>query len=258
MFVLDSIPKKKKKKKNEELSFYSDSTKIDSLKQIDSGNGETVITIGDSLKVKPQVLEMDSANNYLYANKYDTAIIFFTKIIENFPATDEYKLSFLYRAKAKSGINDFAGALHDLDIYISLDNCLSQWCSESFYQRGLVNFKMQNYQNAIADFSKVMTDTTYLNLKYCYFYRAFCLGETDKYIQAVQDYTKFLNLDKFKSVSSAEALYYRGFYKVKLYDNRGAISDYDLAIEMYSGAYESSKGKNQIYFQPKHVDFLKL
>ena len=32
-------------------------------------------------------------------------------------------------------------------------------------------------------------------------------------------------------------------------DNRGAISDYDQAIIMYSGAYESSKGKNQIYFQ---------
>lgn len=249
LLVLDSIPKKKKKRKNEESNFYSDSMAIDSLTQQDFvADGNTKL-IGDSVRQSIQVLIMDSAYAYLYANKYDTAVIYFTKIIENYPATDEYKLSFLGRAKSKSGLNDFVGALHDLDIFISIDNCGSAMCSESYYQRGLVNFKLQNYPDAINDFSKVIADSTFINYKYCFFYRAFALGESGKYIQSVQDYTKFLNLDKFKSVSSAEALYYRGFYKVKLDDNRGAISDYDLAIEMYSGAYESSKGKNQIYFQ---------
>ncbi len=245
-----SISKKKKKNKQEDLLHqHADSTVIDSLTQQKFIDEESKLSLGDTIQEPTQVLIMDSAFIFLYANKFDTAVIYFTKVVENFPTTDEYKLSFLWRAKAKSGLNDFAGALHDLEIFISLDNCMSQWCSESFYQRALVNFKMEHYDEAILDFTKTLTDSTFNNFKYCYFYRALCLGESGKYIQAVQDYTKFLNLDKFKSVSSAEALYYRGFYKVKLNDNRGAISDYNLAIEMYSGAYESSKGKNQIYFQ---------
>lgn len=245
LFIQDSIPKKKKKKKSEELNFQSDSTSTQQELNID----KTPESQKDTMPVLPQVIYMDSAYEFLSENKFIEAITYYDKVIGNFPATEEYKFAFLWRAKARSELEDFAGALHDLDIFISMDNCGSNWCSESYYQRGLVNFNLQNFQNSITDFSKVLNDTAYSNFKYCYFYRAFCMGESEKYIQAVQDYTKFLNLDKFKSVSSAEALYYRGFYKVKLNDNRGAISDYDMAIEMYSGAYESSKEKNQTYFQ---------
>jgi len=249
LVINDSIPKKKKKKKNEEFFLKSDSTQTDSLIKQEFVIEDTMITFIDTLQIQQQVIYMDSAYGFLIDNKFSEALYYYNLVAEQFPESDEYKYALLWRGKAKAGLNDLEGAKSDLNAFIERDSCNSKWCTESYYQRGLVNFKLHNYLNANEDFTRVLLDSDYVNLKYCFFYRAFCWGEAGNYIFAVQDYTKFLNLDKFKSVSSAEALYYRGFYKVKLDDNRGAISDYELAIEMYSGAYESSKNKNQIYFQ---------
>ncbi len=245
----DSIPKKKKKKKEDDFLSMDESAKTDSILNGNLSSADTTILITDTI-IKPlQMLYMDSAYQFLSQNKYEDAILYYDIVTSLFGGTDEFKYAFYWRAKAEMGKNDLASAFNDINSFISIDNCTSTFCTDAYYTRGLVSFKMKEYESAGSDFSKALTDSIFSNLKYCYFYRAFCLGESEKYIQAVQDYTKFLNLDKYKSVSSAEALYYRGFYKVKLDDNRGAISDYDLAIEMYSGAYESSKNKNQIYFQ---------
>ncbi len=245
----DSIRVKKKKKKNEEQFFEPDSVQIDSLIQDEFVDETRSMSLSDSMRLQPQKVFIDSAYVCLMENKFIQSILYCDKVIGEYPSTEEFKFAFLWRAKAKIGLNDLVNALIDLDVFISLDNCKSNLCGESFYQLGIVNFKLQNYQNAASAFSKVLTDSTFPNIKYCFFYRAFCVGELGQYINAVQDYTRFLNLDKFKSVSSAEALYFRGFYKVKLDDNRGAISDYNLAIDMYSAAYENSKNKNTGYFQ---------
>lgn len=245
----DSLPKKRKKKKSEYYYSKNDSLRSDSLTQKEFIDDETNTPRSDTALTPVQIVYMDSAYEFLSANQYEEALAYYDKVILQFSGTEEYKFAFFWRAKTKLGLNDLKGALQDINDFIIVDNCTSNWCTESFYTRGLISFKLEDYAGALKDFSKVLADSSYSNLKYCYFYRAFCLGESEKYIQAVQDYTRFLVMDNYKSVSSAEALYYRGFYKVKLDDNRGAISDYDQAIAMYSGAYESSKGKNQIYFQ---------
>ena len=245
----NSIQQNKKNKKPHNYFSKTDSTNIDSLSNQELIDEENTITNSDSIPSPEQIVLMDSAYVFLTENNFANAILYYNKVIAEFKETPEYRMAFLWRAKAEAGTGNFTDALIDFNSFISIDSCNSSFCTEAYYQRGLINFKLQHYQEAIPDFSTALTDSAYANYKYCYFYRAFCLGEMNHYIQAVQDYTKFLNLDKYKSVSSAEALYYRGFYKVKLDDNRGAISDYDLAIEMYSGAFESSKGKNQVYFQ---------
>ncbi|MEI7801856.1 MAG: tetratricopeptide repeat protein, partial [Bacteroidota bacterium] len=247
--VNDSIPKKRKKKKSEEYYSKNDSLRTDSLMRIGFIEDDSAMSKLDTTPTPLQIVYMDSAYGFLMDNKFEDAILYYDLVTTLFRGTEVYKFAFYWRAKAEIGINDFTNAFNDMNSFISIDNCNSSFCSDAYYSRAIIRFKLSDYENAATDFTKVLADTTYSNLKYCYFYRAFCLGESEKYIQAVQDYTRFLVMDNYKSVSSAEALYYRGFYKVKLDDNRGAISDYDQAIAMYSGAYESSKGKNQIYFQ---------
>src|SRR5581483_1959234 len=104
-----------------------------------------------------------------------------------------------------------------------------------------------DYAHAIEDYTSASKDTSGKNYKFCFFYRALCEGQANENIQAVQDFTRFLNLDNYKTGSSAEALYYRGFYKVKLNDNRGAIKDYDDAINLYQLAIANVKGGTAHY-----------
>ena len=130
-----------------------------------------------------------------------------------------------------------------------IDECENSNCSDSKYLQAQIYFRQQRYADAAVGFSSLLNDTTFSNRKYCYFYRAYCNGENGQFIQAIQDYTKFLAMDNYKSVSSAEAFYFRGFYKAKMNDDRGAIQDYTSAIDMYNGAYQASKEKNMVYFQ---------
>jgi len=146
-------------------------------------------------------------------------------------------------------LNDKPAALNDISLYIKMNNCEAQFCSDAFYMRANIYFNTASYVAAIADFTAATKDSTFKNYKFCFFYRALCEGETGQYIQSVLDFTKFLTLDNYKTISSAEALYYRGFYKVKLSDNRGAINDYDQAAELYKVAVENSKDKKNIYLQ---------
>ena len=184
-FTTDSIPKKKKKKKGDEYYSLSDSLRADSIKQQEFIDDKTAMSLGDTLPTPLQIIYMDSAYGFLSDNKFDTAISYYDKVINQFAGTDEFKFAFLWRSKAKMGLNDLTGALQDITFFIASDNCNSNWCSESYYTRGMINFKLSDYINATNDFSKVLTDSTYFNRKYCYFYRAFCLGETEKYIPAV-------------------------------------------------------------------------
>ena len=92
------------------------------------------------------------------------------------------------------------------------------------------------------------------NLKMCYYYRAQCNGELNNNIQAVQDFTKFLNIDNLKTLASAEAVYNRGYYKMKLSDNRGAVQDYSQAIDLYSTALQNEKLPNRNSYLQKLID----
>ena len=57
-----------------------------------------------------------------------------------------------------------------------------------------------------------------------------------------------------KTLASAEAVYNRGYYKMKLSDNRGAVQDYSQAIDLYSTALQNEKLPNRNSYLQKLID----
>lgn len=192
---------------------------------------------------------MESGNLNLKGNNFEQAKLYYDRVIKNYSFTSSYPGVILSRVRCYLGLDEEDAALNDLSLYFREANCGTVHCAEAYYIRANIYFNSGKYKEAADDFSEAAKDSTFKNYKYCFFYRALCEGEQDLYIQSVLDFTKFLNLDNYKTISSAEALYYRGFYKVKLSDNRGAISDYDRAIELYKVAVDNSKDKKEIYLQ---------
>ena len=251
---INSIGEKKKKKKQEIVvsnsdTSFTDMQRMDSIIAVDLFVDSLSVMTADSFSIPQQWLLMDTASQKTAEGKNTEAIFYYDKVIGNYPGTEEYETAFYFRAQCKMALNDFENALFDINKFIQMDSCSLRYCSSSLYDRGMINFMLKKYEPAVSDFSVVVKDSIFNNQKFCYFYRALCNGELNKPIQAVQDFTRFLTMDSYKTVSSAEALYYRGFYKSKLEDNRGAITDYDLAIELYTAALNSTKDKKVIYLQ---------
>jgi len=232
---------KKKKKKKYDSSMDSVKIQREEFTVEDSSMRTPLITL--------QSIFMDSAKEFLRKKNYDSAVFVYNYIIENFSGTEESKMAVYWKAQAEFAISDYTSALNDINNFMFIDECEKSNCSDSKYLQAQIYFRQQRYADAAVGFSSLLNDTTFSNRKYCYFYRAYCNGENGQFIQAIQDYTKFLAMDNYKSVSSAEAFYFRGFYKAKMNDDRGAIQDYTSAIDMYNGAYQASKEKNMVYFQ---------
>ncbi len=192
---------------------------------------------------------MESGDLNMKGSNFAQAIVYYDKVVSQYSTTSSYPAALLSRARAKMSLNDTGGALNDVTLFLRANNCDTGSCAEGYYLRGNIYFNYAKYESAIADFNEAVKDTSFKNYKYCFFYRALCQGELNKNIECVKDFTKFLSLDNYRTLSSAEALYYRGFYKVKLEDNRGAIKDYDKAIELYKLAVESATEKRDVYLQ---------
>lgn len=228
----------KKKKRKEKIINEQDTTSVQ----------EYVTPLLQTPEEMAQDLK-ESGDLNMKGNNFDQAIFYYNKIITLYSATSVYPDALFARSRCYMEMNDKEAALNDISLYIKAKNCEGNSCADAFYMRANIYFNSGRYGVAIADFTEAAKDSTYKNYKFCFFYRALCEGELGQNIQSVLDFTKFLSLDNYKTVSSAEALYYRGFYKVKLSDNRGAISDYDKAIELYKAAVENSKSNKNIYLQ---------
>ena len=187
-------------------------------------------------------LLLDNGNAFLTKGGYFEAIKMFDSIVAYYPNTFPFKLAYYFRANAKMGWGDEKGAEADYRFFNQLDQCKSNFCTDAHYQLALIEFRSGRYDDALLDLELVLADSTYKNHKYGYFYRGFCLAETQQYIPAIRDLLTFLTLDGQRTFASAEALYYRGFYKAKVQDNRGAIADYDKAIQLYETGMNAKTG----------------
>ncbi len=232
----DTIQKRTKKKKK--ITNESDTT---SVQEYVTPVIQTPEEIAQDLK--------ESGDMNMKGNNFEQAIFYYNKIITNYNSTSVYPDAIFSRSRCYMELNDKEAALSDISLYLKVKNCEGNSCADAFYMRANIYFNSGRYGVAISDFTEAAKDSTFKNYKFCFFYRALCEGELGQNIQSVLDFTKFLSIDNYRTVSSAEALYYRGFYKVKLSDNRGAISDYDRAIELYKVAAENSKDKKNIYLQ---------
>ncbi len=184
---------------------------------------------------------LDTGNYYLEKGRFMRAHLYFDSLTQYYQNTFQYKFGYYFKAKCKMGMQDDVGAVNDFNYFILLDGCKSNFCTDTRYNLGVLKFKLGQFEQALFDLNEAAKDSSYKNYKFIFFYRAFCYAQQLEYIKAIQDLTRFLNLDNAHTYSTAEAIYYRGFYKTQLQDYRGAIKDYDAAIEMY---LPSATGKN--------------
>ncbi len=184
---------------------------------------------------------LDTGNYYLERGRFMLAQTYFDSLTNFYQNTFQFKFGYYFKAKCKMGMKDAAGAVNDFNYFLLLDGCKSNFCTDTHYNLGVLKFQLGQTEQALLEFETASNDTAYKNYKFIFFYRGFCYAQKEEYIKAIQDLTRFLNLDNGHTYSTAEAIYYRGFYKTQLQDYRGAIKDYDAAIELY---LPSATGKN--------------
>lgn len=92
---------------------------------------------------------MRVGGNALYFNDYVLAMQYFNQVIKAKPYLEQ---PYLYRAFAKISLEDYRGALVDLDIAISKN----EFIPRAYYARGFVYNRLKRYAEAEQDFSKAL------------------------------------------------------------------------------------------------------
>jgi tetratricopeptide (TPR) repeat protein len=252
-----TIPKKSRKKKYNDL--MSDSLQRNTSESHETNTDAHADPVAESYTPRTpddEAAAIVETGNKLQGNgDFRTAMTMFDSVINYYPKTFYYKYAFYYRGQANALADKKEDALKDLSTFITLDSCQSPYCSDAHYNRALVYLHQSDFNPAINDFNFVAShDSTYKNLKYVYFYRAFCYGEQNVFPKAVQDLTKFLFIDNMKTAASADALDSRAFYKIRLNDNRGAVQDYDEAATLYLAIIQSDKNAKEEGYINKLID----
>ena len=172
-------------------------------------------------------------NNYLYRGiarfsigEKQNAKADFLKSIEINP---DYVLAYVFRGIVSLSLKDYKSAIYDLKKALEkvTEKINPQLASSVYLPLGLVQFIIEDYQGAIANFTKVIElNPDYAELGYV------SLGlvrlSIEDYQGAIADYNKVIELNP----EHAEAYIIRGLARSKLGEYQRAISDYNQAIEL--------------------------
>ena len=140
---------------------------------------------------------------------------------------------YISKGIAKTRLQDYNGAIADYSKAIKLD---SNWAM-TYYNRGLAKIEIQDYRGAILDFNIAEDIEPYYCSEYAYLYtnRGIAKVELQDYWSALDDYNKAIKLDS----NCTDAYYNRGIVKFDLGDVKGAYLDLSKAGEKgYSKAYD--------------------
>jgi tetratricopeptide (TPR) repeat protein len=159
----------------------------------------------------------EGLENYKSGN-YEKAVEFFSKEIEVNPKNEN---AYYERGNSKFALNDFYGALKDIDEAIKINEHPA-----FFNNRSVINSKLGDYQNAIQDAAKAIElKDDYLE---AYINRASAFTMLNENTKAIDDYTLVLILDPNNKV----ALVNRGVTYQKLNDLNKACLDWGIAAEL--------------------------
>ena len=147
-----------------------------------------------------------SGKEKLSSNNYKGAIADLTKAIDIEPASHaDY---YYQRSVAKSWADDIQGALSDMDKAISIDAKQYKY----YYNRSIIKSGLDDYKGCIADLRKTLD--LHFDLAY------------------IAKLNKTIDIAEQKEHPEAYTYYASGIKKAKNGDYRGAIDDYNKAIEL--------------------------
>ncbi len=189
---------------------------------------------------------------YLQQKRYDDSIRECTREINGEIRMQNTAISYFNRGLAYQSKEQYDQAIADYTKAIELDPKYAR----PYNNRGLAYKNKGQYDQAIADFTKAIElDPKYT---YAYYNRGNAYQSKGQYDQAIADFTKAIELDpKFTN-----AYYNRGF----AYKNKGqydqAIADYSKAIELdpkFTNAYyfRGSAYQNKGQYDQAIADFTK-
>ena len=153
-------------------------------------------TIADKAKAHNQFNEVNiSSDQELNVN--------YREIIETFSqelrVDKTNKKALLTRAYAKGKINDFEGALKDINSLIKMD---SKFNKEAIYFRAWFHTNLKNYSEAMNDYSRLIEKNEYLKISYGN--RGFIKDILRDQEGACSDWDKGGNLGNEKALSAFE------------------------------------------------------
>jgi tetratricopeptide (TPR) repeat protein len=149
--------------------------------------------------------------------KYDSAIVFFTRLITINPPKSIY---YGYRGASERKLEKYDLALTDLNRAIKLDN-ENSWL---YFERGIVLKSIEKFELAIKDFDTVISlDAKNHN---AFFLRAYCNRKLGKYEEALKDYNVVIRM-----LPEVYDLYsQRGIVYFEMEDYDKAINDFDVYL----------------------------
>jgi tetratricopeptide (TPR) repeat protein len=175
---------------------------------------------------------------------YEEAIKYYTKAIQtdkNWGANDDavgyYGLATAYynRGLAQYTLRNYQDAIADNSQAIKIKPDYAS----AYFNRGLAQYNLRNYQDAIADYSQAIKITP--DDADAYYNRGLAQYTLRNYQDAIADYNLVLKLKP-----DDNAYYGRGLAKSKLGDKKGAISDYQKAAELYQKKGETKGYQNAL------------
>tara|TARA_B110000879_G_scaffold116974_1_gene155672 strand:- start:17 stop:745 length:729 start_codon:yes stop_codon:yes gene_type:complete len=121
----------------------------------------------------------------------------------------------------KGNLEDYNGAIADFTKAIELNPD----DADTYYNRGTTKVKLKDYNGAIADFTKAISLKPFAD---CYVNRGHCKADLEDYEGAIADFTKAIELNP----NDESAYYQRG--GAKLFTNESSCPDMKKACELGS------------------------
>lgn len=185
-------------------------------------------------------------NGYFAINQYSDALATYEDGLKVAKKSEQvYVYLITNRGSVRMRLGLLQEAINDFSVAIRLQPNEAP----AYFNRGLANHKLKDFQRAVADYS----DTIKLKLQpenaYIYTYRGLAKCELHDFQGALADYTEAIKLQP----DSAVAYHYRGLIKDKLNDLQGALADYNEAIRLQ--ADESAPYYNRGMVKFRRNDF---
>jgi tetratricopeptide (TPR) repeat protein len=179
----------------------------------------------------------------LKAGKQDEALVYVEKVLQE---DQSNHFAYFQRGQIKLKKGDFSAAKEDFNSAILYKNDEYIY----YYDRGVALVELEDYNNAIQDFDKVVANIkTTPELENAYFYRGLCYyqeamdpkykGHKELLNKALSDYNMCVSLDK----KDETAFFNRGEVNMALGHYVDAISDFKHCVMLNPNNYEAHYNK---------------